>query len=326
MPTAPGESQGRFPKELGMSNRITLMCVALSLAMSAALFAQEAQDGHGKPEPPVAGIHWAKGQGMSEGGAQKRGGGVTSPLMTKHGGDIMTFVQPVHAIFWGTNWSSANFAGDKIIGIDTFYSGIGNTAYAHTCSEYSGPSGDFPGDSIIYNGNTVDATLASSGQWTGPILAEVCKVISNPQPNGYYPVYVDIPRGHAGFCAWHSAGSCNGTPIQFAFFFNLDGDPGCDPEDTSGLHSQGLAALANVSGHELSETRTDPGLNAWFDSTGAENGDKCAWTFGTNLLTFSHNSKWKIQGNWSNEAYTNGTGYPNATGQRGCIDGGNYPN
>ena len=58
--------------------------------------------------------------------------------------------------------------------------------------------------------------------------------------------------------------------MQFAFFFDLDGDAGCDP-DTSGLHSQGLAALANVSAHELSEARTDPASpGAWYDSSGAE--------------------------------------------------------
>jgi hypothetical protein len=46
--------------------------------------------------------------------------------------------------------------------------------------------------------------------------------------------------------------------VQFAFFFNLDGDPGCDPADTQTGHSQGLAALANVTAHEISEARSDP--------------------------------------------------------------------
>lgn len=32
--------------------------------------------------------------------------------------------------------------------------------------------------------------------------------------------------------------------------------------------------------HELSEAITDPNLNAWFDSTGFENGDECAYTYG----------------------------------------------
>src|SRR5439155_17937498 len=178
---------------------------------------------------------------------------------------------------------------------------------------------------ITYSVPVVDLSNASNGSQKSPILSEVCKVIKTPAANGYgyYPVYVDRPRGSAGYCAWHSAGYCEGVPVQFAFFFNLDGDPGCDPQDTSGLHSQGLAALANVSGHEISEARTDPRLNAWYDRSGNENADKCAWSFGTPLLTFS-NSQWKIQGNWSNQAYNAQTGYRNLYGHKGCIDGGNY--
>ena len=39
--------------------------------------------------------------------------------------------------------------------------------------------------------------------------------------------------------------------------------------------------MVSVIAHELAEAVTDPLLNAWYDSTGAENADKCAWTFGT---------------------------------------------
>ena len=145
--------------------------------------------------------------------------------------------------------------------------------------------------------------------------------VANPVTNGYSAVYVDTPRGHAGSCAWHSWGQCNGVNVQFAFFFNLDGDAGCDPQDTTTSHSQGLAALANVSGHELSEARTDPRGDGWFDSGGAENGDKCAWSFGAPLVSFSNGTQWKIQGEWSNAAYTANTGYPNRSGQNGCLAG-----
>jgi len=87
------------------------------------------------------------------------------------------------------------------------------------------------------------------------------------------------------------------------------------------VHSQGLAALANVSAHELSEARTDPSNGGWYDSSGAENGDKCSWTFNVPFVTFSNGSTWKVQGEWSNNAYTSGTGYPNNSGQNGCLDG-----
>jgi hypothetical protein len=271
-------------------------------------------------EPPMLGIHWVRGfnpnHRMRSSSRVRR----LSPLMTYHGGQIMP-TAVTEAIFWGTSWNPSG-NDDKLTGMDTWYLGFSNSDYAKTSDEYIGSNGQVsPGTS--YSGHVIDNSTASGGNSTSPILAEVCKAITpDPSGNGYYAVYTDLPRGNAGYCAWHSYGTCGTTPVQFAFFWKLDGDPGCDPQDTSGLHSQGLAALANVSGHELSEARTDPANpGAWYDGTGAENGDKCAWTFGVPLVTFSNGSQWKIQGEWSNAAYSSGTGYPNSSGQKGCLSG-----
>jgi hypothetical protein len=207
--------------------------------------------------------------------------------------------------------------------MDKWYVGFDDSHYAATSDEYTGSNGQVT-SGTTYNGNVIDTTASTGGGSTSAILAEVCKAVPSPDPNGngYYAVYTDTPRGNAGYCAYHSYGTCGGKPVQFAFFFDLDGDPGCDPQDTSGLHSQGLAAIANVSGHELSEARTDPASpGAWYDSRGAENGDKCAWTFNVPLVAFSNKTEWKIQGEWSNDAYISGTGYPNSSGQKGCLDG-----
>lgn len=243
-----------------------------------------------------------------------------SPNMTNHGGKIMPYTV-AKAIFWGTSW--ATYSGDKITGMDSWYTGFNVSNYAATTDEYTGTNGKVTA-ALTYQGHVVDTSAATGGGNTSAILAEVCKVITSPDSsgNGYYPVYTDIPRGSANYCAWHSAGTCGTTPVQFAYFFKLDGDSGCDPADTSGLHSQGLAAIANVSGHELSEARSDPASpGAWYDSSGAENGDKCAWTFGAPLVTFSNGVQWKIQGEWSNAAYTAGTGCANSSGQKGCLSG-----
>ena len=304
-----------------MKNKIvllTLMCLGSSLFGSLALFAQDTQIGHGSPEPPRAGVQWAKGEAPPTGQAP------SSPNLSWHGGPVISGPGAVaEVIFWGPNWGNSAWVGDKISGIESFYRGVGGSTYAGTNTEYTGSNGSVV-SSVTYSGYHLDlSTAPKNANVTSPILNEVCRQIQTPVSNGYYPVYIDNPRGHAGFCAWHSAGSCNGVPVQFAFFFNLDGDAGCDPQDTSGLHSQGMAALANVSGHELSEMLTDPRLNAWYDSGGAENADKCAWRFGTPLLAFSNGSSWKIQGNWSNNAYNSSTGYANSSGQKGCIDGGN---
>jgi hypothetical protein len=239
--------------------------------------------------------------------------------MTYHGGKILTSTT-TKAIFWGTSWGTS--PGDKITGIDSWYGGFGLSNYAKTTTEYTGSNGTV-GTVSHYLGHVVDTTAASGGGSTSAILAEACRQFTGPNDgSAYYAVYTDRPRGNAGYCAWHSAGSCGGVPIQFAFFWKLDGDAGCDPADTSGLHSQGLAALANVSGHELAEAMTDPASpGAWYDSSGAENGDKCAWTWGAPLVTFTDGTKWKVQGEWSNKAFTAGTGYPNLSGQKGCLGG-----
>ncbi len=270
-------------------------------------------------EPPMRGIHWARGQAP----AAKPN---RSPNLQYHGGPVMSAGAYVEPIFWGARWNDPSFVSDKISGMQLFYSSVGGSSYEATNTEYTDASGSHVGTTVTLGAAHVDlSTAASNGNRTSVILAEACAQATTLVENGYYPVYVDTPRGHAGFCAWHSAGTCpNGTTIQFAFFFNLDGDPGCDPEDNSGQHSQGTAALGNVTGHELSETLTDQHLDAWYDASGAENSDKCAWAFGTDLLTFSAKSKWKVQGNWSNAAYDSNTGYPNRSGQNGCIDGGNF--
>jgi hypothetical protein len=301
---------------------ISSLCLALS-AFGENPHAPEDLSDNQNPGPPFLSIMWARGVETSArvGEARK-----TSPNMVYHGGKILPTVN-AKAIFWGQSWSNPTFVGDKMTGLDSWYTGFSGSDYAKTSDEYTGNNGQV-GPSLVYAGHLVDTSTAPGGNNTSPILAEVCKMITSPDTtgDGYYPVYVDTKRGSAQFCAWHSAGSCSVSgkqvAVQFAFFFNLDGDPGCNPNDTTTTHSQGLAALANVSGHELSEARTDPSSpGAWYDSTGEENGDKCAWTFNVPSVTFPNGTQWKIQGEWSNAAYTAGTGYPNSSGQNGCLDG-----
>ena len=286
-------------KYIGASVTLVLLAVAISAT---------AQDARMQPKaPPMLGIRWAKGVHPAKSGG--------SPDMTFHGGTVLT-TTAAQSIFWGTSWGTP---GDKISGMDSWYTGFGGSNYAKTSDEYSGSNGQVSA-SVTYGGHVVDTTRASGGGSTSAILAEVCKVVANPVSNGYYAVYTDLPR-KGNYCAYHSWGACGSTNVQFAFFWKLDGDAGCDPQSTVAGESQGLAALANVSGHELSEARTDPRGAGWFDSSGAENGDKCAWTFNVPSVTFSNGTQWKIQGEWSNNAYNTNTGYPNSSGQDGCLDG-----
>lgn len=270
-----------------------------------------------KGEPPMLGAHWTR---EAHGARLARTSGAN---MTYHGGKIMPTVVSL-SIFWGPSWANSTFVGDKISGLDSWYAGHNASNYAATVNEYSGSNGKVSSTTLTHLGHLIDTSTATGGSSTSAILAQVCKAIVSPDPsgNGYYPVYTDVKRGTANYCAWHSAGTCGGVQVQFAFFFNLDADASCNPSDTTTGHSEGLAALANVTAHELSEARSDPANpGAWYDGSGAENGDKCAWTFNAPSVTFTNGSVWKLQGEWSNAAYTAGTGYANSSGQKGCLDG-----
>ena len=317
-----------------MRNRVILLALASAIFMNiepGVLFGQEPQTGHGNPEPPMAGVHWAKGEkpdspGNSANAPGQRGKPGGSANMSYHGGTIMV-TTAVTPIFWGPRWSDPSFVADKMTGLATLYSDLNNSTFADTSNEYyqTGLVYRQVTSAITSSTAMVDLSPAvKNGNRTSLILSEVCKMITSPIANGYYPVYVDTRRGNAGFCAWHSAGSCGGVLVQFAFFFDLDGDVGCDPGNKVSQNSQGLAALANVSAHEISEARTDPHLDAWYDASGEENADKCAWTFGSDYVTLNNHSQWTLQGNWSNLAYNAGTGYANSKSQKGCLDGGNF--
>jgi hypothetical protein len=295
--------------------------IAALVFSSVLVTAQDVQ----RKEPPILGPHWARG-------VRHKTARTTSNDLSYHGGPILP-TATVEAIFWGSTWGTA--AGDKITGLNGWYEGEGGTSYAATVNEYSDSAGQQVGSSLTYGGYIVDTTSAPMNPTTSQVLAEVCRRISKPVTTGYYPVYIDRPR-KGNFCAYHSWGSCNGVEVQFGFFWKLDGDAGCDPQSTISGQSEGLQALANVSGHELSETRSDPQGSAWFNSSsGEENADQCAWTFGGPYVLFNNSKypKWKIQGNWSNDANDgtskNGPGYTTpqngfGVAGTGCVDGTNY--
>jgi hypothetical protein len=246
------------------------------------------------------------------------GGGTSSPLMTFHNGTVLT-TNKTEAIFWG-NWSSP---GDKVTGLDSFFEGFGGSHYAGDSTEYTGTNGRVT-TSSTYLGHVFDTSTAPrKALTTNSAVAEACKMTNNaPDPTALYLIYTSTGAGHVNYCAWHSWGTCsNGAAIQVAYMPNIDGLAGCDPGDPTGLHSQGLSAVANVTAHELSETITDPRGAGWFDASGEENGDKCAWSFPTSAepVSFSNGTKWWVQGEWSNAAFNANSGFPNTSGQNGCL-------
>ena len=61
----------------------------------------------------------------------------------------------------------------------------------------------------------------------------------------------------------------------------------------------------------LEEAVTDPDLNAWYDTRGYENADKCAWTFGATYTV--------ANGGQANLKLSSATTSSNETGYRGFL-------
>src|SRR6266567_1278409 len=77
------------------------------------------------------------------------------------------------------------------------------------------------------------------------------------------------------FCAYHSFFGTNTIYATMPYAASFSCDPGSSP------NKDDADQTINVTSHEQMEAATDPLLNAWYDNSGNEIGDKCAWKFGT---------------------------------------------
>lgn len=217
--------------------------------------------------------------------------------LVDHGGKILP-TSNTYAIWWGTQ---SAFPSDAKTGLDALFTGLNGSSLLGVTNQYmrGGTS------TTSFHTNWTDtSTPPNHGPNVGTIVSEVCRMIgqngTTPDPTGIYFVYTsNFPRG-GNYCAWHSHGTCNGVDIQVAYMPNTTGIAGCDPGNLYGCnsYSQGTRSLANVTSHEFMEAITDADINAWYDSSGAENGDKCAWKF-SGCVTLP-NGSWQLQQEWSN--------------------------
>lgn len=207
----------------------------------------------------------------------------------------------------------------------TFFEGFGGSHYAGLSAEYyETVRGSRIGISRCssFGGNLFDpGDPPGHPLQVSDAISEVCFLTGGkPSANTVYFLYT--ASGATGdFCAWHASGGCaGGAPVRVAYIPDLDGVSGCDPQDTWTSHDAGLAAIANVTAHELSEVITDPDISAWHDAAGSENGDKCNWVFDA-PVKLANGSIWKLQDEWSNAAFDRRSGSRNADGDPGCAQG-----
>ena len=287
----------------------TLLFVVVSFALATAQIAK--QSDHMVP----TGKGWAESHDNAP--ARSTGTATTGPNgINYHGGPLLnsTGGTSVYYIWYGA-WSG-NTATTILTDLAT---GIGGTPYFNINTTY------FDGNNVAVANRVNYVTSTSDNYSQGKRLtdAKVQTVVFNAINNGKLPrdsnaVYFVLTSKDVAetsgfctkYCGWHTHGTSSGTDIKYAFVGNPDRCPSaCEAQSNSSPNSNpGADGMASVISHELEEAATDPNLNAWYDSSGAENADKCAWTFGTEStagngskynMTFNGRN-WLIQQNWVN--------------------------
>jgi hypothetical protein len=109
------------------------------------------------------------------------------------------------------------------------------------------------------------------------------------------------------FCGYHGHFNYGGLDIRYAVFPYLD----CSACKLSTMSVADMMTI--VASHEIREAVTDPQLNAWYDASGYEADDKCAWH---NLYQMGEGAFW-VQPEYSNGGATTplGVTYPGP----GCV-------
>lgn len=224
-----------------------------------------------------------------------------------HGGPLLVAGPTVYLIWYGT-W---NTGSRKII--TDMIAGLGGSPYFNINSTYYNASNVRVMNSVMLGPQAFD-TGYSRGKALSDADIKAIVAAQNPKDtNGVYFVLTSQDVNETGgfctqYCGWHDHATINGRDIKYAFCGNParclractmgwpapNGDPGAD-------------GLASIVAHELVEATTDPDLNAWYDTRGYENADKCAWTFGTTYTNGIGTSNvalggrdFLIQQNWVN--------------------------
>src|SRR5215471_21769786 len=230
-----------------------------------------------------------------------------------HGGPVMLGTVNVYYIWYGT-WS-----GNTATTILTDLAGsLGGSPYYNINTTYSDGVGTKLSNAIVYAGSTNDAysrgTSLTDAQIQGVVSDAIASGALVKDTNGVYFVLTSADvTASSGFCTqycgWHTHGTIVGSDIKYAFIGNPDRCPSACAAQTTGPNGNaGADGMASIIAHELEESASDPDLNAWYDRRGAENADKCAWTFGatyTSATGAKANLKlgtrdFLIQRNWVN--------------------------
>jgi hypothetical protein len=243
-------------------------------------------------------------------GSRRPGGGGNG--ISYHGGPVMLGTVNVYYIWYG-DWSGNNATTI----LTDFAQHIGGSSYEHINTTYYDGAGNHVSGAINYAGSTTDNYSRGTALSDSDIQAIVAAHAGKDLPYDLNAVYFVLTTADVNetsgfctqYCGWHTHGTIGGGDIKYSFVGNPDRCPSACAAQTTGPNGNaGADGMASIIAHESEEAISDPDVNAWYDRSGSENADKCAWTFGTES-TAANGSKYNvtlgsrqylIQQNWVN--------------------------
>lgn len=264
--------------------------------------------------------------------------------LTYHSGNVLN--KPVvYTIFWvpstlqdgTTSYVSSTYYSL----IQQYFSDIGGSGYYNNITQYYDASGGHPSSSVVYNtstnsildvssyGTSTDCSYTANGQSITNCLSQShieteISTIANglSLSNGLNAVYMVYTPKNEGVCETNGAcmfrddcafhGDFTDTSSGNEYVYGMVPYSGTDLTACGGFTSSPNGDIdadtaINQSSHEHMEANSDPRVSGgWFDSSGNEIGDKCAYNFGS--LAFPHTNAdilvnghyYMIQKEWSN--------------------------
>lgn len=264
-----------------------------------------------------------------------RGGGGTG--ISYHGGPVLLSATNVAAVYWASatiyqggptpgSHNAGSFDG-SLVGF--FLSHLGGSSYFNINTTYTGSTGAKIANVVNYTqywaNNTSVPTgiqVVSDAQMVAMLQSGFTNGSLSYDPNTLYAIFsagqVNLGGGFGGqggtsfqYCAYHTHGTVtingvNRIVLYAAMPYDAQYPSSCS-DNQAPNNDFGADAEVNTLAHETEETTTDMMGNAWYDTRGYENADKCAWNFGTTTGSAGHLSNitlggknFLVQQNWVN--------------------------
>ncbi|MGN6377767.1 MAG: hypothetical protein ACTHNU_02335 [Gaiellales bacterium] len=256
--------------------------------------------------------------------------------LTYHGGKIIK-TSTTYAIFWLPpklqNGHATGVSATYRSLITRYFHDIGGSGLMNSATQYYQTAGGVK--TAIVNKSTFAASWTDAAAYPasgcsdsatpGNCLtdtqarAEISRAIktNNWTPGATTVFFLFTSRGEGScvgsdcafqvYCAYHSHYTLNGKIVYYGNMPYAGTDLAHCGDTASPNNDIDADSTINLTSHEQMEAITDPAGTAWYDSQRQENGDKCAWTFGSQSLDGGKaNQSWHghfylVQQEWSNK-------------------------